>query len=348
MSSSVAYTRRPAAHDAARRPQIGATPMIEVRAVVLGRARRIRLKLESGNPWGSIKDRTALGLIDALERSGRLEPGQTIIESTSGNLGAALAALARARGYRFVAVVDPKTSGANLATMKRLGAVIEHVEEPDEHGGYLLSRLERVDELVAEDGYVWTNQYGNPANPGVHYRETGPELWRHTRGACDAVFVAVSTGGTLAGVSRYVRERSPETHMGAVDVVGSIVFSDVSGPRRLVGIGASRKSEFLQPTDYDSCSLVTEGEAIAHCRGLAAATGVAVGGSSGAVLAACTRYLAREPDCEVAVCLCPDGGEKYVDTIYDDAWVKELGLDGRADETVHFLDDVRRVPLPHA
>ena len=158
---------------------VGDTPMRAVDLVIEGAARRVGLKLEGHNPGGSIKDRTALSLIESLERRGALRPGSVVIDSTSGNLGVALAMIARARGYEFVAVVDPKTTEENLAKMSAMGAQSEHVRQPDEAGGYLLSRLARVRELCASsEAFVWTDQYSNPANPAAHFRSTGPEIYR--------------------------------------------------------------------------------------------------------------------------------------------------------------------------
>ncbi|MBB6040037.1 pyridoxal-phosphate dependent enzyme [Phytomonospora endophytica] len=299
--------------------------MVEVSVLVTDQRHPMRLKLEAENPWGSIKDRTARSLLDELEKSAPLEPGAMIVESSSGNAGVALAALSRQRGYRFTAVVDPRTSPANIQNMKKYGALVDIVTDPDEYGGYLLTRLKRVEELVKERGYHWTDQYSSPANPEVHYRETGPELWSQAGDDCDAVFVAVSTGGTLAGVARYLRELDRPPHIEAVDVVGSVIFGGASAPRRLVGIGSSRKSDFLTPHHYDGHTLVEDVDAVGHCRALSAGTGIRVGGSSGAVLAAATRFLRRHPDTRSIACLCPDGGDRYLDSIYgpsspDEPW----------------------------
>ncbi len=319
------------------------TPLAEVELVIEGRPRRVRLKLESGNRWGSSKDRTALGLLGALEASGELQPGATVVESSSGNLGVALAAFTRQRGYGFVAVVDPRVSAANLRAMAELGARLELADEPDDQGGYLLARLQRVQELVDADGYAWTNQYGHPANPGIHYAETAPELWRQSSDACDAVFVAVSTGGTLAGIARYLREVAPHVKVVAVDVVGSVALGHAAGPRLLTGIGSARRSEFLVASDYAAAVLVTTEDAVAHCRALAAATGVSVGGSSGAVLAACAGYLAQHPDCGTAVCICADGGAKYLDTIFSDDWLRAHDL--RPEAAIEYNPNARLLPL---
>jgi N-(2-amino-2-carboxyethyl)-L-glutamate synthase len=312
---------------AGRAIPVGDTPMRAVDLVIGGAARGVHLKLEGHNPGGSIKDRTALSLIESLERRGTLRPGATVIDSTSGNLGVALAMIARARGYEFVAVVDPKTTEENLAKMTGMGAHLERVSQPDETGGYLLSRLARVRELCASsDRFVWTDQYSNPANPHAHFRSTGPEIYRAMDGQVDAVFVAVSTGGTLAGVGRYFRTVSPRTRVVGVDARGSVVFGGPPAPRLLTGIGSSRRSSFLTPDLVDEHRLVGDASAFAFCRALDAATGIKVGGSSGAVLAGCAGYLAEHPEVQRVACICADRGENYLTSIFDDDWLSARGL----------------------
>lgn len=305
----------------------GNTPLVRIHLVIGGRERPVDLKLEGANPYGSLKDRTAAGLVDDLERRGRLAGGAILVESTSGNLGVALAAIARDRGYAFVAVVDPRTTPENLARLRRLGARIELVETPDETGGYLLSRLERVAELCASsDRFVWSDQYTNPANPRAHEQGTGPELVEQLGGELDAVFVPVSTGGTLAGIARCLRRESHATLIVAVDARGSVALGGRPGRRLLTGIGASRPSSFLSPGLYDRRVLVSDGDAFAFCRALAVSTGIRVGGSSGAALAACARLLAAQPDLGRVACVCPDRGGSYASTIYDDGWLARQGI----------------------
>ena len=306
----------------------GNTPLACIELTVRGRRRPVHLKLESANPCGSIKDRTAASLIDDLARRGALVPGSILVESTSGNLGVALASIAREQGHRFLAVVDPKTTPENLARLRRLGADVECVSTPDDSGGYLLTRLQRVRDLCASSSaYVWPNQYSNPANPRAHEYGTGPELLDQLSGGIDALVVPVSTGGTLAGLARCFRRESPKTLIVAVDAVGSIALGGIPGPRLLTGIGAGRRSSFLSPGLYDERVVVADSEAFAFCRGLAAATGIRVGGSSGAALAACRRVLAANSDLERVVCLCADGGGTYRSTIYDNGWLERNGID---------------------
>lgn len=304
--------------------QIGNTPLEPIYLVIDGRVRKVYLKLEGANPAGSVKDRTGYALVQDLENRGLLHAGSVVIESTSGNLGVALAFICRAKGYAFLAIVDPKTTEENLAKMLALGASIELVNEPDVNGGYLLSRLARVQELCQlSDRYAWTDQYANVANPHVHYSTTGPEIYRQLDGNVDAVFVAVSTGGTLAGIGRYFREGSPQTQIIGVDARGSVIFGTPPGPRKLTGIGSSRRSSFLFPEMYDTHILVGDKEAFAFCHALDAATGIKVGGSSGAVLAACVGYLQTHPELEHVVCVCADCGENYSSSIFNAAWLRQ-------------------------
>ena len=304
-----------------------ASPVAAVELTIAGRARTVYLKLEGRGPGGSVKERTARGLVGDLEARGVLRPGSVLVESTSGNLGVALAGLARTRGYDFLAVVDPKTTPENLARMRALGAEVELVDRPDAAGGYLLSRLARVRELcAASDRYVWPDQYENPANPLVHERETGPEIHRQLGGHVDAVVVAVSTGGTLAGIARFFRRSSPGTRLVAVDAVGSVALGGSPGPRLLTGIGAGRPSRFLAPGFYDERELVGDAEAFSACHALLSATGLELGGSSGAVLVAAARFLASDPGADRIVCLCADGGERYRSTVYSEEWLERNGV----------------------
>ncbi len=307
--------------------EIGNTPMVPVYLVIGGQARQVQLKLEGANPTGSVKDRTGYALVQELEDRDVLSKGSTVIESTSGNLGVALTLICRTRGYHFVAVVDPKTTRENITKMQALGATIDMVDQPDASGGYLLSRLARVRELCqSSSNYVWTDQYSNAANPHIHYAATGPEIYRQMHGKVDAVFVAVSTGGTLAGIGRFFREVSPSTRVIGVDARGSVIFGTPAGPRKLTGIGSSRRSDFVSQDLYDVYMLVNDEEAFAFCRALLSTTGIKVGGSSGATLSACAKYLQGHPAVTNVACVCADTGDNYLSSIFSDQWLRQHEL----------------------
>ena len=319
--------RQPAVTTDTEISAMGDTPIRRVRLLIDGRCRNVYLKLEGHNPGGSVKDRTALGLVKSLEATGQLREGGRLVESSSGNLAISLAMLARARGYQFTAVVDPNVTTENIRRLKALGAVTRVVESPDKTGGYLLNRLALVQELLAEDpGLLWTNQYSSVANPEAHYLGTGPEIHRQMEHRVDAVFVAVSTGGTLAGIGRFFREASPDTRVIAVDARGSVALGGSLGMRKVTGIGSSRRSEFVSRGLYDEVIYVGDCEAFAFCRALDASTRIKIGGSSGAVLAACSRYLQTHDKIERAVCICADRGEHYASTIFSNSWLAQNGL----------------------
>jgi 2,3-diaminopropionate biosynthesis protein SbnA len=321
---------------------IGATPVVPIEVNGLPSRHEVLLKLEGNNLTGSIKDRTALGLVQDLQRRGRLPRGATIVESTSGNLGVALAMLARAHELHFVAVVDPNVSPENLAKMLAFGAEIDVVDRIDA-SGYLSARLERVRARCERDPLaVWTNQYGSPANPLAHRTGTGPEILRQAGGQLDAVFIAVSTCGTLAGIGTYLRAASPATRIIAVDATGSAVFGCPPRRRLLVGIGSSRTPDFAIDGLFDEIEHVDDQEAFACCRALADKTGIYVGGSSGAVIAACVRHLEHADSPRRVMCLCPDNGDNYASTIWSDAWLGEHAIDV-AGAAFHFAPGGTRV-----
>ena len=303
---------------------IGNTPLVRIFLVIADRPREVYLKLEGANPTGSMKDRTGFALLQALSEQGRLHADSVIVESTSGNLGIALAALCQQQRLRFIAVIDPKTTEENVRRLESFGAQLDLVHEPDATGGYLLSRLARIQALCElHREYLWPNQYTNPANPRIHYRTTGPEVYRQMQGRLEAIFVPASTGGTLAGIGRYLREVSPATRVIGVDACGSVVFGTPPAPRKLTGIGSSRPSSFLSRDLYDTYLLVRDEEAFAFCHALYAATGLLVGGSSGATLAACARYLATFPELRRVVCICADDGKNYASSIFSEQWLHQ-------------------------
>jgi N-(2-amino-2-carboxyethyl)-L-glutamate synthase len=308
---------------------IGNTPAVPLTVSRRADQRTVLAKLEWCNPTGSAKDRTALGIIEAMNRVAPFAPYDVVVESTSGNLGLAMTRLLLQIDCRLVAVVDPNTPERTRTGLAAAGAEVVLVDEPDPFGGYLLTRLRKVQELCdAHPHYRWSNQYENPANPSIHERTTGPEIVRESGGDVDAVYVAVSTGGTLAGVSRHLRAAAPRARIVAVDAVGSRALGGRAGPRLLSGIGASRVSIFLTPESYEEAVYVRDVDAFALCRLVLADTGVAIGGSSGSVLDACISHLYRRNAPRLPVCVLADGGDRYANSFYDDDWLAEKGVLG--------------------
>ncbi|MDG4830669.1 2,3-diaminopropionate biosynthesis protein SbnA [Solwaraspora sp. WMMD1047] len=281
------------------------------------------LKVEGLNPAGSIKLKTALNMVTDAEQRGILRPGGRLVESSSGSLGVALAQVSAEKGYRFLCVTDPNTSAQCVAVMRALGADVVGVDRLDASGGYLGSRISYIEQLLTEDpDLVWLNQYANPANWFVHDQCTAAAITAQFPDL-DFLFVGAGTSGTLMGCVSHFRTASPGTRIVAVDAVGSVNFGFPAGPRYIPGIGASRRPEIFRPEVVDDLVLVSEPDTVRTCRWLARQHGLFVGGSTGSVVSA---ILQRAPDLPAGsrvVGISPDLGDRYVRTIYDDAWVTE-------------------------
>lgn len=302
---------------------IGDTPIAELALNVSGVKRLLKLKLESYNPCGSLKDRIAVALIDNVVD--RVDQDVGIIESTSGNLGVAMAAICNKRRIRFNAIVDPRASPLLIERMRRLGAMVEVIDEPDSSGGYLINRIRYVrDQLATRPGLIWTNQYESAENPKAHFWSTAPELRRQLPDL-GTILVPVSTGGTLAGLAQFARANNLPWRLIGVDVAGSAALGQSPGPRLLSGIGASQQSSFLDLDEVESVQ-VRPVAAISACVWLADRAGVGVGGSSGAAVAAALQVLRNDPGLHDLVCICPDGADRYLTTIYRLSWREAHGV----------------------
>jgi N-(2-amino-2-carboxyethyl)-L-glutamate synthase len=289
---------------------------------------RFFLKVEGFNPGGSIKIKTARGLVQAAENAGADLPGTTLIESTSGNLGVALAVICAAKKYRLICVTDPNSNAAAVSSMRALGAEVVIVCDRDANGGYLGTRIAYIqNRLAIEPDLFWLNQYANPSNPAAHEQHTAPAVLK-AFGLVDYLFLGVGTGGTLMGCVDYFRRRSPHTRIIAVDAVGSVNFgTGARVTRHIPGLGASQTPEILDAHAPDEVILVPEWETVRECRWLARNTGMLAGGSTGTVLAAVRRRAESIPSDATVVAISPDLGERYLDSVYDDSWVAKRGLD---------------------
>ncbi|MFB7592512.1 2,3-diaminopropionate biosynthesis protein SbnA [Streptomyces sp. NPDC056169] len=295
--------------------------------------RHLFLKLEGMNPAGSVKLKSALGMVEDAERKGVLWPGGRIVESSSGSLGIALAVIAASRGYHFTCVTDPNVSPQSLALIRALGAEILQVTQRDHNGGYLGTRIARIREMTESDpGLVWLNQYANPANAEAHARRTATSILKNI-GHVDVLLVGAGTTGTLMGCTRHFRAFSPWTKIVAVDTAGSVTFGGLPGPRHIPGLGTSRRPELCRPDQVDEVVLVDERDAVRMCRRLAREHGLPLGGSTGSVLAALESIADRIPAGSRVVALSPDMGDRYVKTIYDDMWVADTFGTGVLDES---------------
>jgi cysteine synthase A len=286
------------------------------------RTNRVFLKLEGLNPAGSVKLRPAISMIERLESENSIRPGyHHIIESSSGNLGIALALVCRVKGYAFTCVTDPNTNPWSVKVMRAYGAGLIVVQERDEEGGYLGARIDRIHRMLEMNPrYVWTNQYANNANPDSHYAFTAPQI-HEALPDVDHVFIGAGSTGTVIGCARYFARHRPSTKVIAVDTVGSVTFGGPRGPRFIPGLGTSRRPEITDLYDVDEVLFVSEEEAVLACRRLLDHYGFLAGGSTGSVLAAVERYPLL-PD-STAVAISADLGDRYVDTLYDPGWIAE-------------------------
>lgn len=303
---------------------VGDTPAVALRRLFPEPDVEVIAKLELMNPGGSMKDRSARYIVESGLRDGSLQPGGTIVESSSGNFGVALAMAARVHGLRFVCVVDPKTTRANLTLLRHLGAEVEVVDGAESEGGYLGSRLRRVRELLAErPGAVWVNQYANERNRQAFYHGIGSELVEQLTAEPTVLFGPVSTTGSLLGCAGRLRERFPALRVTAVDAAGSVIFGGPAGRRDIPGIGSSRVPELFRSAEVDDVVHVNDADAALACRELLASEGIFAGGSSGSVVAAVRRTLPHLPRPCRAVVILPDRGDRYLDLVYDDDWLAD-------------------------
>ena len=309
---------------------VGRTPLVALARQFPPPGPTVIAKLELMNPSGSMKDRPAAYIVERGLDDGTITPASHLIESSSGNFGISLAAAARVHDLEFTCVVDPKTTPANLRILQSLGARVEIVTEPDEHGCYLAARLERVAELCrSEPRSVWINQYANERSWQAHYHGTAGEILADLDGALDCLVVPVSTTGTILGLARRLRRAFPALRVIAVDAAGSVIFGGPPGPRQIPGLGAGRRPELLDPAEIDDVVYVTEREAVDGCRSLAGNEGILAGGSSGAAVAAIQRLRPELPENWRMLTVLPDRGERYLDQIYDDEWAKAVGYTSR-------------------
>ncbi|MFD0206586.1 MULTISPECIES: cystathionine beta-synthase [Saccharothrix] len=306
---------------------VGNTPLVKLNAVAEGRRPLILAKVEYLNPGGSVKDRIALRMVEAAERSGELKPGGTIVEPTSGNTGVGLALVAQQKGYKCVFVCPDKVSVDKRNVLKAYGAEVVVCptavapEHPDSY--YNVS-----DRLVAEIPGAWKpNQYANPENPASHYHGTGPEVWRQTEGRITHFVAGVGTGGTISGTGRYLKEVSE----GRVKIIGAdpegSVYSGGSGRPYLVeGVGEDFWPDAYDRDVCDEIVAVSDSDSFEITRRLAREEGLLVGGSCGMAVAAALRVADNAGPDDVIVVLLPDGGRGYLSSVFNDKWMAQYGF----------------------
>jgi cysteine synthase A len=303
---------------------IGNTPLVRLQRAIEDIDFRLFAKLESLNPGGSMKDRSAWNIISHGIETGDIGPGTVVIESSSGNMGIGLAQVCAYYGLRFICVVDTKTTSQNIRLLEAYGAEVDLVTEPDPRTKeFLQARLNRVQTLLwsVRDSF-WPNQYANVFNPQAHHR-TMHEIVTELDGDVDYLFCATSTCGTMRGCAEYIQEHGLKTELYAVDAVGSVIFGGQKAKRLIPGHGAAVRPELYQPDLARECLYVSDIDCVVGCRRLVKREAILAGGSSGAVLMAVEQVKHRIPAGATCVVIFADRGERYLDTIYSDPWVHE-------------------------
>jgi cystathionine beta-synthase len=314
---------------------IGDTPLVALTRIGAGLAPRLVAKLEAFNPGGSIKDRVAVALIEAAERDGRLRPGGTIVEPTSGNTGTGLAIAARLKGYRVVAVMPDKMSREKIDLLRAYGAevVLAPTDVPPDSPRSYYRVADRLTEEIP--GAFQPNQYANEANPRAHYESTGPEIWEQTAGQITHLVVGVGTGGTVTGVVRYLRERRPDLVVVGADPEGSIYSGGEENvrPYLVEGVGEDFWPQTFDPSVVDRWVTVSDRDSFLTARRLAQLEGILAGGSGGLALHAALQVAVEVGDREaMIVVILPDGGRSYLSKIFSDSWMRQYGFLARASD----------------
>jgi cystathionine beta-synthase len=328
---------------------IGNTPLIRLNKVIGGEVRATVLaKAEFLNPGGSVKDRVGPAIIEDAERSGRIQPGGTIVEATSGNTGVGLALAAAVKGYRTVFVMPDKMSDEKVRFLRSFGARVvltpTAVAPEDPRSYYNVARR------IAEEtpNALLANQYHNPANPDIHYRTTGPELWEQTAGKIDVFAAGLGTGGTITGTGRYLKERNPEIKLVGIDIQGSLLYDtwrlgrlpEEVQPKtyKIEGIGEDFLPSTLDLSMIDEVVQVDDRQSFLMTRRLVREEGIFCGGSSGSAVAGLIKseIVRRLEPGQIAVVLLPDSGNRYLSKLFDDTWMRENGFlpSSRAMDTV--------------
>lgn len=302
---------------------IGNTPLVRLERLFPQAPARVFAKLERFNPGGSIKDRSALSMLLGRIRSGELTPRKSVVvESSSGNLAIGIAQICRYFDLRFICVVDAKTTQQNIEILRAYHAEIEVITEGDpETGEFLPVRLSRVAELVEAIPHAYSpNQYANLLNPRAH-EHTMAEITRELDGRVDYLFCSTSTFGTLRGCADYIRDNGMPTRIVAVDALGSVIFGSPPARRLLPGHGASVLPALADPARAHEVVHVSDLDCVVACRKLVGREAILAGGSSGATVAALRRRIERIPADANVVMIFPDGGDRYLNTVYSDGWV---------------------------
>lgn len=309
---------------------IGDTPLVRLSRLGAGLKPRIYGKLEFMNPAGSIKDRIAKRIIEHAEKTGELKPGGTIIEATSGNTGMGLAMMAAVKGYKCIFVMPDKMSDEKIKALRAFGAqvvITPTAVEPEDPRSY----YSVADKLVKETPKsFYANQYHNPQNPETHYLSTGPEIWEQTDGQIDVLVAGLGTGGTISGISRFLKEKNPDIKIVGVDPVGSLYYDYFQTGAltdaysyKVEGIGEDFLPSTMSFEHVDEVVRVNDRESFLTARDVVRIEGIYAGGSTGSAVAGAIQYAKNHNEDMMMVVIMPDGASRYLSKLYDDGWMRE-------------------------
>ncbi len=312
---------------------VGGTPLVKLNKLTRGWKGHYFAKVESFNPGGSVKDRIGLAIIEEAEREGRLRPGGTIVESTSGNTGVGLAIVAAIKGYKCVFTMPDKMSSEKIRLLKAYGAdvIVTPTAVPHDSPESYTEVAKRV--VRETPNSILANQYFNPKNPEAHYRTTGPEIWEQTGGQIDVFVAGLGTGGTISGVGKFLKEKNPNVRIVGTDPKGSLLreffytkkLPEESKPYKVEGIGQDWVPGTINFSVIDEMVEVTDKESFLAARRLTREEGIFTGGSSGTAIAGALKYAEKMGEKDVMVILLPDTGERYLSKMYNDDWMRENG-----------------------
>ncbi len=328
---------------------VGNTPLIKINRINKGLKPQIFAKLESSNPGGSVKDRIGINMIEAAEKEGKIKPGGTIIEATSGNTGIGLSLVCAVKGYKSICVLTDKVSAEKINYLKALGTdviVVSNALEHD-HPDFYINVARKIEKETPNSIYLY--QYGNPANPEAHYKTTGPEIWRQTDGKITHFISGIGTGGTISGTGRYLKEQNPEIQIVGADPFGSI-FKEYKEtgkmgegePYLVEGIGQDCLPANVHFQYIDRIINITDQESFKYARLLTKEEGIFSGGSTGTIVAGMLKVAAELDENAVIVFIVCDTGERYLTKFHSNEWLRDKRLISNGTKTLKDIIEAKR------